>query len=153
MRFQALALSLLTAFLATSCVTAYDTVAVHFSSEPPGAAVLVNGRPTGFSTPCMVALEKERQIITFEKQGFQVPARILYEDPFNDTWLMSEATVGPHTYNFATFINLDLFLQPVRTKNELIPGRVFVRLRPLADLEDQNELQAAAGPPSATDPR
>lgn len=116
-----------------SCITRYDTVAIHFSTDPPGADLVVNGVPTGFATPCMVALEKERQVITLEKQGYQIPARVLFPDPYNDTWLMSEASVGPHTYDFATFINLDEFLQPVRTENELIPARVFVRLRRLVD--------------------
>ena len=120
-------------FPLASCITRYDTVAIHFSTDPPGADLVVNGVPTGFATPCMVALEKERQVITLEKQGYQIPARVLFPDPYNDTWLISEASVGPHTYNFATFINLDEFLQPIRTENELIPARVFVRLRRLVD--------------------
>jgi hypothetical protein len=122
-----------------SCITYTETVAIHFSSDPPGADVVVDGVPSGFATPCMIALEKEEQIVTFEKVGYQIPARRLYPDPHTETWFWAEATVGPHTFDFPTFINLDDFLQPVVTKNELVPGRVFVRLRRLADLAPAGE--------------
>ncbi len=125
----------LLALLASSCVTYRETVAIHFSSDPPGADVVVDGVPSGFATPCMIALEKREQVVTIEKQGYQVPARRLYPDPHSETWFWAEATVGPHAFDFFTFINLEDFLQPVQTKNELVPGRVFVRLRRTSDLE------------------
>lgn len=134
MRRPLLALALLQPAL-VSCISYTETVAVHFSSDPPGADVVVDGVPSGFATPCMIALQKEEQIITIEKEGYQVPARRLYPDPYSDTWFWSEATVGPHTFDFPTFIDLDDFLQPVETKNELVPGRVFVRLKRLSDVE------------------
>jgi hypothetical protein len=121
------------AALLASCTTYRETVAIHFSSEPPGADVVVDGVPSGFATPCMVALEKRRQVITLEKVGYQVPARVLEPDPHSDTWYWSEATVGPHTWNFPTFINLDDFLQPLVARNELVPARLFVRLEREAD--------------------
>lgn len=133
-----LALALLCSAL-SACVTFHEAQAIHFSSDPPGADVVVNGVPSGFATPCILALEKEEQVITLEKQGYQIPARVLYPDPYNDTWLLREATVGPHTYDFPIFINLDDFLQPVVTKNELVPVRIFVRLERLADLETAEE--------------
>jgi hypothetical protein len=126
-------LALAVAALLASCTTYRDTVAIHFSSEPPGADVVVDGVPTGFATPCMVALEKRRQVVTFEKVGYQVPARVLEPDPYNDTWYWSEATVGPHTWDFPIFIDLDDFLQPVVARNELVPARLFVRLAREAD--------------------
>jgi hypothetical protein len=126
-------LALAVAALLASCTTYRDTVAIHFSSEPPGADVVVDGVPTGFATPCMVALEKRRQVVTFEKVGYQVPARVLEPDPYNDTWYWSEATVGPHTWDFPIFIDLDDFLQPVVARNELGPARLFVRLAREAD--------------------
>ena len=64
--------------LASSCVTYRETVAIHFSSDPPGADVVVDGVPSGFAPPCMIALEKREQVVTIEKQGYQVPARRLY---------------------------------------------------------------------------
>jgi len=126
---------ILLALLSSSCVMSRDTVAIHFSTDPPGADVLIDGRPTGFATPCMIALEKRRQVVSLEKQGYQVPVRVLFPDPYNDTTFFSEASVGPHTYPFFIFINLDDFLQPIVTKNELVPARVFVRLRRRVDEE------------------
>ncbi len=119
--------------LLASCTTYSESVPIHFSTQPPGADVVVDGVPTGFATPCMVALEKRRQIVTFEKTGYQVPARILEPDPYNDTWYWSEATVGPHTFDFPILINLDDFLQPVVARNELIAARIHVRLKREAD--------------------
>jgi len=126
-------LVLAAAALLASCTTYRETVAVHFSSQPPGADVIVDGVPTGFATPCMVALEKRRQLVTFEKVGYQVPARVLEPDPYTDTWFWSEATVGPHTWDFPTFIDLETFLQPVTARNELVAARLFVRLDRAAD--------------------
>jgi hypothetical protein len=130
MRFAPLAL-LLGAL--TSCTSFSDTVAIHFSSDPPGADVLVDGVPTGMATPCMIALDKKQQAITLRKPGFTPALRMVQPDPFNDTWYWSEATVGPHTADFALWINLDDAITPVKRTNELIPGRIFVRLKRLAD--------------------
>ncbi|MFT7485131.1 MAG: hypothetical protein ACI9F9_000978 [Candidatus Paceibacteria bacterium] len=141
--------ALLSALLLSSCSTYRDTVAIHISSDPPGADVVVDGVPTGYATPCMVALPKHRQVISIEKEGFQIPRRILFPDPYNDTWLYSEATVGPHTFDFLTFISLDDFLEPVVTKNELIPARIFVRLKRLTDLGSEQVIEA--DPELATD--
>ncbi|MFT7670376.1 MAG: hypothetical protein ACI8X5_003084 [Planctomycetota bacterium] len=129
------ALAFLVCASLASCVTSLDTVTIHFSSDPPGADVVVDGVPSGFATPCMIALDKERQVITLELRGYQAPVRILFPDPYTDSWLYSEASVGPHTWEFPTFINLERFLQPVEKKNELIPARVHVRLRREADAE------------------
>jgi len=119
--------------LAASCTTYRDTVAIHFSSTPPGADILVDGVPTGFATPCMIALEKKEQVITFSKPGFVEAKREVYPDPENHTWFWREATVGPHTFDFPLFINLDDAITPVKRDNELIPARIYVRLQLLAD--------------------
>lgn len=126
-------LALGTALVLSSCSTYRETVAIHFSSDPPGADVVIDGVPSGYATPCMVALPKERQIVSLEKEGYHIPRRVLFPQPFNDTWFWAEATVGPHTFDFPTFINLDDFLQPVVMKNELLPARIFIRLKRLSD--------------------
>lgn len=133
MPFPRRILALLVCLAVGSCATYRETVAIHFSTDPPGADVIVNGVPSGYATPCMVALPKEHQVITFEKPGFQVPRRVLFSDPANVTWFYTEATVGPHTFDFPIFINLDDFLDVVHQRGELMPGRVFVRLKRLSD--------------------
>ncbi len=129
----------------SSCITYRETVAIHFSSDPPGADVYVNGVASGFATPCMIALKKEKQIVSLHKKGFQAEGRALFPDPENDTWYYSEATVGPHTFDFPTLINLDEFLQPVTPTRELIPGRVFIRLKRESDLHEPETAPATAG--------
>lgn len=113
----------------TSCSTYRQTVAIHFSTDPPGADVCVNGVPSGFATPCMLALKREKQIITIEKVGYQTAARALFPDPKNATWFYSEASANVRTFDFPTHINLDDFFEPVQPIRQLIPGRIFVRLK------------------------
>jgi hypothetical protein len=134
-------LALLLGASTSSCVTHRDTVAIHFSTDPPGADLYVDGVPSGFSTPCMVALKKERQVVTLVKPGYQIPVRLLFPDPVNDSWLMQEASVGPHAFKFPILIDLDDFLEPIRPMRELIPGRIFVRLKRLSDVKSE-------GPPT-----
>jgi hypothetical protein len=129
----------------SSCITYRETVAIHFSSDPPGADVLVNGVASGFATPCMIALKKEKQIVSLRKNGFQSEGRYLFPDPKNDTWYFGEATVGPHTFDFPSLINLDEFLQPVTPMRELIPGRIFIRLKRESDLHEVETADESAG--------
>ncbi len=124
--------ALLLAALA-SCTSYRDTIAIHFSSDPPGADVLIDGVPTGFATPCMIALEKKEQAVSLQKSGYQEAKREVFPDPYNDTWYWSEASVGPHTFDFGLFINLDDAIRPVQRRNEVIPARIFVRLKRLSD--------------------
>jgi len=133
MRLQDFSFAALVLAALASCTTYRDTVAIHFSSSPPGADVLINGVTTGFATPCMVALEKEHQIVSLSKPGYQVTSRELYPDPYNDTWFWREATVGPHSWDFPLLIGLEDFLQPVDRKNELIPARIYIKLKRAGD--------------------
>ncbi len=119
--------------LVSSCTTYQDYKAVHLSSTPPGAKVLVDGVPSGFATPCMLALEKRPQVVSLEKMGYAVSNRKLVPDPSNDTWYWSESTVGPHTFHFGLWINLDDFLTPIKRMNELSASRIHVQLKRLSD--------------------
>ena len=122
-----------TAFLG-SCTTYRDYKAVHLSTTPPGASVLVDGVPSGFATPCMIALEKKAQVVSLEKPGFLSADRQLVPNPYNDTWYWREASVGPHTFHFGLWINLDDFITPVKRMNELEASRIHVHLKRVADL-------------------
>ncbi|HIG10444.1 MAG: PEGA domain-containing protein [bacterium] len=119
--------------LSTGCTTYRDYQAVHISSTPPGAVVLVDGESSGFATPCMLALEKRTQVVSLEKPGFLAAERELVPNPKNDTWLWSEASADPQTANFALWINLDDFVAPVRRTHELEGARIHVHLKRLAD--------------------
>lgn len=119
--------------LLASCTTYRDTVAIHFSSTPPGADVLIDGVPSGFATPCMIALEKKEQVISLKKPGYAEAFRAVFPDPENQTWFWGEATVGPHTADFLLFINLEDAVTPLKRENELLPGRIYVRLARQAD--------------------
>lgn len=119
---------LLASSLLAGCTTYRDYKAVHLSSTPPGAQVLVDGVPSGFSTPCMIALEKRAQVVALEKPGFSIAERKLVPDPYNDTWYWSESTVGPHTFDFGLWINLDDFITPIKRMNTLEASRIHVHL-------------------------
>jgi hypothetical protein len=122
------------AALLASCTTYRDYKAVHLSSTPPGASVLVDGVPSGFATPCMLALEKKTQVVSLDKSGYLIAERQLVPDPYNDTWYWREASVGPHTFKFGLWINLDDFITPIKRMNELEASRIHVHLKRLADL-------------------
>lgn len=126
-------LSLLPLALLASCATYRDTIPIHFSSDPPGADVLIDGVPSGMATPCMIALPKKEQVVSLKRNGYVEAKRRVFPDPYTDTWYWSEATVGPHTWDFFLLINLDDTLQPYPRRNELLPKRIFVRLERLSD--------------------
>lgn len=119
--------------LLASCTTYHDYKAVHLSSTPPGASVHIDGVPSGFATPCMIALEKEAQVVSIHKSGYVVSERKLVPDPYNDTWYWTEATVGPHTFDFGLWINLDDFVTPIKRMNQLEASRIHVHMKRLSD--------------------
>jgi hypothetical protein len=101
------------------------------TSSPPGARVLVEGKDSGWVTPCQMWLDVDEPVaVTFELPGYAtrtvrlVPAR---------QWSAVTWTLGIHPAQDAPFPALlppeDLLL-PFREDDFLAPTRVFVRLRP-----------------------
>lgn len=103
-----------------------------FASEPPGARVHVDGRDSGWVTPCKIALDvDEPHVVTLAMVGYE--PRELQLVPLHRRGLVSWSlgvNAPQSTIHFPILLpGWDLFF-PIRDSQALAPGRVFVRLRP-----------------------
>ena len=103
-----------------------------FVSDPPGARVLVDGRDSGWVTPCQFALDvEETYVVSFALPGYAPREVLLVPDTRRALidWYQGVNGVKSAT-RFPILMPVDDFLFPLRTVQTLAPGRVFVRLRP-----------------------
>lgn len=128
---QRLFSSLAVLFLATACAT---TSPVSISSEPPGAAIYVDGKHSGFTTPAVISLaKKQNHTVVIALSGYEREERAIVDDPDYETLLWREMAVLPKTWRFPLWLNLEDFFVPVKKKYLLKPSRIFVRLDRTAD--------------------
>ncbi|NOT30502.1 MAG: PEGA domain-containing protein [Planctomycetes bacterium] len=102
------------------------------ASEPPGASVLVDGRDSGWVTPCTIALdEDEIHVVRVALEGYAPREVVLNPDRRLLIASWDQAVSGvKSTLRFPTRMPAGQFLFPFREFQTLAPGRVFVRLRP-----------------------
>jgi PEGA domain len=107
---------------------------ISFSSDPPGARVVIDGHDSGFVTPCLLQLERERTAVRFELDGYKPEDRVLRPDMRRGTLFWREMSVSYRTWNFPLWLNRDDFLTPYKRDKSLVPNRLFVRLKREADV-------------------
>ena len=117
------------ALLASSCVEIPRTPGVMFSSAPPGARVVVDGRDSGFVTPCHLDLERKHHDVDIVLPGY-TPAAVKIE-PGGQTWLIlwDEAWLSENVWHFPLWLNARDGLFPVKVERSYEPKRVYVQLR------------------------
>ena len=102
------------------------------ATEPPGARVHVDGRDSGWVTPCKIALDvEEEHVVTLQMDGFE-PSEIVLQPLERSgivTWQQGVNGVRA-TIRFPILLPVEDFFLPLRESDTLAPGRVFVRLRP-----------------------
>lgn len=105
---------------------------IHFSSEPPGAAILVDGADSGWVTPCEVALDVEREHeVELAMTGFAPRRFLLVPDEQRSFVSWNQAVNGLRARQRAPFLMpAEDLLLPFREVRTLTPGRIFVRLHP-----------------------
>lgn len=105
---------------------------IHFASEPPGAAILVDGQDSGWVTPCDVALDVEREHeVVIALPGFAPRHFQLVPDERRSFVSWNQAVNGLKTRQRAPFLQpADDLLLPFQEIETLAPGRIFVRLHP-----------------------
>lgn len=124
-------LGLLICVLAPGCRNV-SPAGVHFASEPPGAAIRVDGRDSGWVTPCEVDLDVEREHeVELALAGFAPRRFLLVPDEQRAFVSWNQGVNGLRTRQRAPFLMTgeDLLL-PFREVHALAPGRIFVRLHP-----------------------
>ena len=135
-------LCLCLAAVLSSCATA--PVRLHLrtnrplvlATDPPGARVRIDGRDSGWVTPCVLRLEQgESYRIEFSYPGYRTASRALV--PESDTWTLLWAEMYTHegTWRFPLWLGIEDFLIPIKYERGQSPSRVFVRMKRSADSE------------------
>lgn len=129
----------------SSCALLRDQTGISLSTDPPGATVLVDGKNSGFVTPCMIGLDANEDIrIDLKLDGYRTETRWLTPDRQVYALLWHEMYIEPEDWHFPLFLNMRDFVVPVKSDARLAPGRVYVRLDRLSD-----DTRSAAALPAA----
>jgi len=129
---QSLALAVLVVLTAsTGCKTTERPVS--FSSDPAGARIIVDGRDSGFVTPALLQLDRERQIVRLELDGYVAEERLLREGNRKSTLYWREMSVSYRTWHFPLWLNRDDTFTPYKRDKSLMPNRLFVKFKREAD--------------------
>lgn len=128
---SALAVALLAWVGLAACAS---SAPVHFSSDPPGARVLIDGVDSGFVTPCLLELPNvPTRRVDFQLLGHQPATRYMHFEHRGELIYWRDASVHYRTWNFPLWLNPeDLFLF-YENKSGESPSRIYVRLRRQTD--------------------
>lgn len=107
---------------------------VVLASDPPGATVEVDGRDSGFVTPCVLALDASDPVrVEFLYPGYQSARRVLVPDWRMQALLWEEMYIRSGLWRFPLWLNTKDFFVPIKVRRSLSPNRVHVRLERSAD--------------------
>jgi hypothetical protein len=127
--------AVLALLLAPGCAARRSQPGVLLASSPPGAAVYVNGRATGFVTPAALSLQRARwHRVDFLLPGHRPATRLLSPSQRVHVIPWYQGHIGVWTWWFPLFLNLEDLLIPFRVDDNLSPQRIHVRL---ATVDDQ----------------
>jgi hypothetical protein len=129
--FRAAAAGLLLGLAACVAITENP---IHLSTDPPGAHVLVDGKDSGFVTPCMLDIERQDTEIAFRLDGYAVDERDLTPDARWTMIFWREMSLIPVVWRCPLWLNRNDVFTPFKLDRSLTPNRIHVRLRRAADL-------------------
>lgn len=126
------ALPLLAVLLTPGCIwfSGHDTIQVQ--SDPMGAEILVDGQPTGLSTPSMVELDEfggSDHEITLRLDGHHVETRRVVQRSTTEVRRWRDGN-DYRVVPLPLWWNLGDFLFPIDLKYTYVPREVFVQLYP-----------------------
>ena len=121
---------LLLLLLLASCTYVSQNANVMVNSEPQGAEILVDGQPTGRSTPAMLTLESTTHTITLRKQGFENESRTVFHYAQGYTSRWDDGAVDSTILNLPIWWTLGDMLTPFAVRYLFVPHDLMVRLYP-----------------------
>lgn len=127
---------LLSCLLATSCVhlSWRKKALVTFASEPPGANVIIDGRDSGFVTPCLLALPPGGgRRVDLQLNGYEPVRRRLRSDVSTYVIEWNEMWASTNTWRLPLWLNARDLFAAIRIKRAQSPRRIFVRFERSAD--------------------
>ena len=104
---------------------------VLFASQPAGAKIVLDENDSGFVTPTLLSLERDKAYeVRLELQGYE--PRTLRVEPGHRVLIIpwSDAVIADGV-QFPLFATTEDLFFPRRVDDSHVPGRVFVRMRPL----------------------
>lgn len=127
------------ACLASSCSLLAPNRAVSLSTSPPGATITVNGKNSGFVTPCLLQFDVDEDVrIDLEVAGFRRETRYLtpHDEVYSILW--TEMNAGPQAWRFPLFLGFRDVIVPVKWIEGHAPGTIHI------DLDRRSDDVAAA---------
>ena len=120
---------LLSSLAAPACQITHRVPGVVIASEPPGARVLVDGRDSGYVTPCNVGLERESIKLDLVLPGYRVARIDLHPDSRSYSMRYIDMYSDYDTWCFPLWLNLKDFVFPFKKEQWSSPARIHVPMR------------------------
>jgi hypothetical protein len=116
--------------LLLACLSCGAVRPVHFSSEPPGARLLVDGEDSGFVTPVALDLvDRKLRTVEFVLPGYATATRFLTLQDRSELVLWKDSQLTARVWRFPFWLNTEDFFIPLKDYSGESPARVFVRLQ------------------------
>ena len=123
--------------LAASACKNVAPAGTFFASHPPGAHVVIDGKDSGWITPCMIDLDKgDDHSVRIELSGYE-PRELQLEPAYRSSFVpWHHGQLGTKPYpRFPLFLDVEGLVVPYRETDALAPSRIFVRLKPQGAVE------------------
>ncbi len=125
-------LGLWLACLGTSCINV-TPAGTYFDSNPPGAEVLIDGKRSGYVTPCLIGLSRGRSYdIGLRLEGYE-PRRLQIRPNGRVEWVTwDDGAMAPDGIGGPFGLGFSDLVLPRRTNDTHAPNRIYLRLEPAA---------------------
>ncbi|HHI68949.1 MAG TPA: PEGA domain-containing protein [Planctomycetes bacterium] len=126
------ALLFLPALLLGGCVNPSIHGKVAIFSEPSGAEIYLDGKPTGRFTPCDLDLSvlAGKRALEIRKKGYEPEKRVLHRLTSLEMSRPSTAAAEYSPVLFPLWWTAEDFLLPFQFESGIFPRKLFVRLFP-----------------------
>ncbi len=103
------------------------------ASIPPGARVMVDGRDSGFVTPCNLGLSRRVHMVDLVLPGYQVARIRVHPSSRTHAMRWDDMVQDAGSWRFPAWLNFRDFVTPVKKQLSWEPSRIHVPMRLAAD--------------------